>query len=1055
MPIALTTRQQTIIDAANKTLSWRFRVEDKNGAFYYWSTKTLAASTDSDIVTIDDGAMDGVTVYGYNQELGYAYDYKIEDFSGVSLSVDGQHAGIIRPSELSFTVLNSGDVLTPSDFVGGEVLLSQCADDGDGECVIRRFRFAIKKVNPGYHKFGIVCVDFLQQYLNGYYPNTQLINDIFPSDVVDEDDRVCVPVPFGTAYIPLRSVYKGAAVTINSAEISFVASSAGAACRIETADSSDFSELEVGRYITTSGADNGENNGTFQIDALEADIIYLSKDAGLVDEAADSSTDVTITMGSRYYLLGPSDKTYSISKIRSPRTVGKKVEFTSNDYAFNQVTIADEDSNSWKAMQAIIADVDGDGTADAPGFWFGGDQILDAPVELYRTDTLTNTQMPDLLQMVLLQYGMDQNHLNLDSFDVVKNSLNVSEIDLELEGAFWYKQDREEILSSLLVSGNSILVVEDQLYLYRLSKTSQKTLTSVTNKIYRNLSDTLNPGKGTFKRDDVADDYVSNCGYVTWQRDGEAQDKFLKLLVPAKGSVRTIISDEVLKIPFVKDSQHIQTIGTLYYQRKLMRDADISFTGSSKLWGLYPGEIITLNHARYGGEYDMVIENYKIHADGYVVVDGYKPSVELDDWEDLSPAAITVVDDDTAQAWQPTISGPLSDQDVGVSAFDTWGKEYLTVGPIENGGKFTDIQKALNQVEQAGGGAIYILNGNYQATAPWYVPDVNIEVVGQSQGGVTLKNLAGSDLWVLHNLTKKFYFHDFSIASQNVAAFSNMIKFYGDTAADNTAIVEIGNITATLIDDGSNSGDIFFYGNKGQTGRVLIDKTKTSGGKYGISIADSVYGSEVIISKSSINACLSSAIYLYCNSLQVINNQIDTDNRCVFVRSVVSGLVHGNDLSGEFVDGVVSLASSKLRIVSNDINSTRNISVNDVFEGISATSGSGAAIDGNRVTLVSSGVGQAFGIHVDTLTESTINGNPIYIDVVDTARTHLGIYLEASDRNIVSANNIDLVNNDAVDTGIYLNGTSDNNQGGDNITYNCGTGINDFPGTNFVTGLDV
>jgi hypothetical protein len=48
-----------------------------------------------------------------------------------------------------------------------------------------------------------------------------------------------------------------------------------------------------------------------------------------------------------------------------------------------------------------------------------------------------------------------------------------------------------------------------------------------------------------------------------------------------------------------------------------------------------------------------------------------------------------------------------------------------------------------------------------------------------------------------------------------------------------------------------------------------------------------------------------------------------------------------------------------------------------------------------------------------------------------------------------------MVNNNILDKGIYLDTTSSNHQGGDNITINCGVSIDDDGTGNTVTAKDV
>ena len=97
----------------------------------------------------------------------------------------------------------------------------------------------------------------------------------------------------------------------------------------------------------------------------------------------------------------------------------------------------------------------------------------------------------------------------------------------------------------------------------------------------------------------------------------------------------------------------------------------------------------------------------------------------------------------------------------------------------------------------------------------------------------------------------------------------------------------------------------------------------------------------------------------------------------------------------------------------------------------------------------------SIGIYCSLSNNCEISGNNISSSNLNAGQNHYGIYLNTSDRNVSQGNNIDLVNNAAQDIGIYLDANSDNNQGGDNITYNVGTSISDNGAGNAVTAQDV
>ena len=273
-------------------MSWLFEVTTTAPATYYWSTK--AKTFDSQ-----------------------AYTFKVlpETFAGVTMNRAKSEFNIQAPNTLTFSITNKNNALLSSVFDNGSVLLKLVIGDGTNEEIIRQWLFSIKTVEPGAQQLQFTCEDFIQKYLKGDYPRTRLIRDLFPSADVDLADDVCIPVPFGTAYVPLRSVYIPGSISLTGTTISAVASTDGGNCKFQDAGNA-FDSFEVGRYATVAGMAQGVNNGSFMVLAKSAGEIEVPADAGLVDEAAGATA--TVTQGSRYYVLGPSDKTYSISKVRSP-----------------------------------------------------------------------------------------------------------------------------------------------------------------------------------------------------------------------------------------------------------------------------------------------------------------------------------------------------------------------------------------------------------------------------------------------------------------------------------------------------------------------------------------------------------------------------------------------------------------------------------------------------------------------------------------------------------------------------------------------------------------
>ena len=113
-------------------------------------------------------------------------------------------------------------------------------------------------------------------------------------------------------------------------------------------------------------------------------------------------------------------------------------------------------------------------------------------------------------------------------------------------------------------------------------------------------------------------------------------------------------------------SQDVQALGTLYFQRKLKRDRQITFIAKGTCLALQPDDVITLNHSNYGGSYDVKIDQMHIYPDLQIGFKCVKYSVALDDFGDLAPSSVSVATDDSTVVWQGIAQGPASSPTSGV-----------------------------------------------------------------------------------------------------------------------------------------------------------------------------------------------------------------------------------------------------------------------------------------------------------------------------------------------------------------------------------------------------
>ncbi len=1028
--ISLNTWQQALVDATEKELTWLFYIIDKNDNIYRWSNKAVGVILGVDWIGVD---WDGVD---WDDET--SYEFKVISFSGITLQRPKTEYALIAPNDITLTISNSGHTLTPSDFIGGRIWASLYLDDGAVEGVVRRFRFNIKGVDPGPHSFSLIGEDFFQEITKGSYPGTGYARDVFPTTNIDNQSAVKVPIPFGICYVPLKYCSVPSAVSTTASTISFVAAIDNQRCEINDS-AGGFGSISIGLYITITDSPNSENNGKFQVlPGSDSDTIYVSEASGIADEAAGSSITVSQTKG--LYLLGPDTYTYDVTKVRRPRELGAKIEWTTG---FNLYDI-----DGWTLLEPLIYDLNGDGVDDSPGFFRSGETVLDLPVQFSRSDTVGTTNPADVLEWVLKDFGALDDDINFESLATVEATTLAR--GLTFNGAFWYNQTKIKGLAKLLNMCHCSIFIDEQINVFPLGSGTVETI-DTTNVIKPN-----DMSVGDFNYNNIVKDVTYDSGYISWQPDGEAQDKFLVYNVPV-GATSDSVSDEVLEIPFVQDSQDVQRIGTLFYQRKLLEKANISFKGMSSLLRLIPDQFIEIDEDMFGGTYPALVDKIVLNEEGSLNFSATVYDSVLDSWSTITPTAVTPTDDSIANFFEPTVAGPKSSQRVGASSFEVWGNPNLVVGPNSIQAPYTSIQSAVNALQETRHSGIMILDGDYQLTSPIYLPDRNINIVGESQN-VVIKNAEGQEAFILDEATSVYNFSLFAIESQNTGVatgFSKLIKLSG--GALNTAIVGIKGLDIACTDLGyfSSIGDTGIWAES--SGDLTIKDCIITDGAYGT--------------------------HLYSGNTSVKNNKI-VDSKYYGIKSSASGgtesVCNNNILSG-VVNGIYFNSSASLHEITGNIIDL-SAAEHTIFRGIEAVDN--AKVNRNKISLnnilgdpniqMITGYGDDINIVNNTIevvcdssnlfvagcfltgSKMFVSGNSIKLDNVDTTYNHIGVELVGvCTNNVMSGNTIDMVNDDAKDIGIKLWSNTQYTIGADNITNNVGTSIADLGTNNTVTATDI
>lgn len=903
----LSATQQALVDGAyKKEISWLFTVVTVSAVTYRWSTKSKS--------------------FG-----GNTYSAKIlpESFQGVTLNRAKSELRIQAPNELTFSVTNSGSTLTASDFAGATVTVNLVMSNATyADTSVMTWKFRVKDGARGcraaYQMLYFACEDFLQQYLRGTYPKGKKTRALSDSRTATPKDKACVPVIFGTAYVPIRSA-------------------------------------------------------------------YLNADA------------------KRYYVMGPSGPTYTVSEAASPKEWKNQSTWASASYTFTQNTKTLK-GTSYRVVEPIIADSDGDAVVDACGLWKDGDYFLDMACKFSRSDTSSLTSPEEIIEYLLEDFGVPSADIDTgagSSFATAATTF--AGWSLTLNGGLWKKELKTVILSRVLSMCHAVLDVEDKIKLRILSKTSRRTVTSAM------ISKKADAGEGTFSTSPLTPS-GQDSGYILHCESGKPQDRPQEILVSALSAGTTAnISDETLDLSWVLDTQRAQCLGTLFFQRLLRKDSALSFEGHATLTDLQPDDVISFSDTNYGGSYSALIDRITLLREGGVQIEAIRFSETLLDYSDLSPVAVTYVDD-TTRFWR---------QDV----------PYVTVSPIAGEAMFTTIEACLANMP-SWARRIVLLRGTHPAptlTNTYVLPtDRDIEIVGSAGDEVVVLNNPTYNCFEIIDSDRHYKFSNFRIASQNAGvSASYMIFIKGTTAADNLSRVMVDGLDFQLV----KQNDIGVRAESGQ-GVLKVRDCKATGGATGTGWFVSAVAYENVRVKNNQADLMYVGIIAYeCNTVWITDNSM-TDFRYY----------------GIYVGGT-SATNDRIHVNGNTARS--GITLFEAEWGIHIQKAENYECMANVVWISASTGASKWGIGLATSNSGIASNNKIFLYNAADPSNNFGMILSVADRNVVQGNVIDMVANrntaTAKDYAIILDSSSDNNQGTDNITYRAGIDLSDSGSGNAIT----
>ncbi|MFX0201873.1 MAG: hypothetical protein ACFFCW_37665, partial [Candidatus Hodarchaeota archaeon] len=533
--------------SAKKTTNAALCNGGQQGDLYYWSTKGYEYGE----ITFGSGPSATALTFGATEIVfGSDYTYKVtkDSFDGVGLFAPLNEYGIYAPNILSFAIDNADDSLTASDFENSRILLSLAMESDNVHEVMRQWKFVVEHADPIYGTIEFSCKDFVSKNMEGDHPNTPLANDLFSplssDSTLKDSEPFCSPIPFGTAYIPLQVVSDSAynrGYLLGPDDYTYTIT--------EVSSPRYFNAAQV---WTSSDADFRQDTKSDRFTPSQDWKIfypYLAK----MDANSYSGTHTGANNAS---ILTDSTKSWTADEL-----IGRRII---NDDDGCSGYLSDNDTNT-ATPASLSGGTDNDfDTGDSyhiemTGLWVIRGEYQNLLVKLSRSDLSSTTDPADVLEYVLEDMGIGSGNIDTGTGSSFESaSTDYTSWGLAFNGAYYYKQPRPKVVSSILNQSHSTIDIDTKVELRTLSKTSQKTLTD---------ADVL---KGTFNFSYLTKSEYDS-GQIAFQESGKPQDIYQKLTVPAKNTWDNP-SSEVLELPFIQDDQVAQAMGMLYYQRKYLRE---------------------------------------------------------------------------------------------------------------------------------------------------------------------------------------------------------------------------------------------------------------------------------------------------------------------------------------------------------------------------------------------------------------------------------------------------------------------------------------------------
>ena len=323
------------------------------------------------------------------------------------------------------------------------------------------WRFIVKNASSTDQVLTLECQDWFTPYLEGDYPNTPLIKDLFPVDAI-KDDGACIPIQFGTPYYPHKVFFKSYAAVYVSASSFTVALG------------SDTLSWFAGQVIVCDcGADGQKVCKIASATGTTGNITVTLTVSGSWQAVTSNLASYTVDG----YLLGSGAPTYTLTKIRPSKDTGIKSEYSSSDYDFTKkgYLVSGRDGTSYDWFYPLMADYDNDGTNETIGYWKQGKEVMDSNIQVSRNDTVNLTDPTEVAETIMEIWGIPSAEID-DTLKATAAAIFAGR-SFTLDLGLWHSMPRVKLLAKLFAISGMIPIYRDKVGYKVLTKVSQKTIT--------------------------------------------------------------------------------------------------------------------------------------------------------------------------------------------------------------------------------------------------------------------------------------------------------------------------------------------------------------------------------------------------------------------------------------------------------------------------------------------------------------------------------------------------------------------------------------------------